>query len=111
MKRLNTMAWLAAILVAALLACPVVQGATPKVVMSTVEDGQDDVDPGLSEIRVQFDQAMDPGSWSVVGGGDLFPKITARPRWEDEKTLVIAVRLEPDHEYRMSLNSDTFRGF
>ena len=39
----------------------------PRVVTSTVEDGQDDVDPALTEIRVEFDQRMDRRSWSVVG--------------------------------------------
>ena len=85
--------------------------ANPKVVFSTVEDGQDDVDPGLAEIRVGFDQAMSPQSWSVVGGGPLFPEIVGKMRWADEKTIVIPVKLQGDHEYWMSINSDTFQGF
>ena len=99
MNRLHVSVWLANVL----LMVSMVNAASPKVVSSTVEDGQDDVDPGLTEIRVEFDQAMDQNSWSVVGGGPMFPKMTGRPRWEDEKTLVICVGLEPEHEYWMSL--------
>lgn len=85
--------------------------APPRVVESTVEDGQDDVDPGLTEIRIAFDRPMDPTSWSVVGGGPNFPQVTEKPRWSDAKTLVLNVKLQADHEYWMSLNSDTFQGF
>ena len=108
MKRFIASAWVAGVLLFSL----GVSAAGPKVVSSTVEDGQDDVDPGLTEIRATFDQAMDQNNtWSVVGGGPMFPKITARPKWADEKTIVISVQLEPEHEYWMSLNSDTFQGF
>jgi hypothetical protein len=107
MSRLNTIAWVAVLLVLATdgLAAP------PRVVSSTVEDGQDDVDPALTEIRVAFDQPMDPRSWSIVGGGPMFPEVVGRPRWVDAKTLAITVKLQPDREYRMALNSETFQGF
>src|SRR5258705_847179 len=99
------------VLVALLLLCGALQAVAPTVVTSTVEDGQDDVDPGVTEIRVQFDQAMNQTSWSIVGGGPTFPEMVGKPRWADEKTIVIGVKLQPDHEYRLSLNSDTFQGF
>jgi Peptidase family S41 len=88
-----------------------VEAAPPRVVTSTVEDGQDDVDPALTEIRVQFDQTMNPNSWSFVGGGPKFPQVVGKPQWADPKTIVIMVKLEPDHEYWMSINNDTFQGF
>jgi hypothetical protein len=46
-----------------------------------------------------------------VGAGPTFPEVTEKPRWVDAKTVVIKVGLRPDHEYWMSLNSDTFLGF
>lgn len=85
--------------------------APPRVLTSTVEDGQDDADPALTEVRVTFDQPMAPASWSIVGGGPLFPKVTTKPRWADASTIVIPVALEPDHDYWLSVNSDTFTGF
>ena len=45
----------------------------------------------------------------VVGGGDSFPEITGRPRWTDPSTLIIPVRLQPNHEYSLSLNNERFR--
>lgn len=107
MIRFRTIAWAAGLSVLA----GVAGAAPPRVVESTVEDGQDDVNPGLTEIRVTFDRPMDPTSWSVVGGGPTFPEVKEKPRWADAKTLVIKVGLQPDHEYWMSLNSDTFLGF
>src|SRR5258706_6243928 len=107
MIRPSTFMWL----VTLLLLSGRLEAAAPKFVTSTVEDGQDDVDPGVTEIRVTFDQAMNQTSWSVVGGGPTFPEMIGKPRWADEKTIVIGVKLQPDHEYRLSLNSDTFHGF
>ena len=107
MNRLNTIAYVLALFLSA---APL-EADNPTVVSMTPDDGQDDVDPALSEIRVQFDQEMSPHSWSIVGGGPMFPEIVDRPRWEDAKTIVIAVKLQPDHEYQMSINSDTFTGF
>jgi len=107
MNRLSPIACMLALLLPA----AVLAAGNPKVVTMTPEDGQDDVDPAMSAIRVQFDQPMSPGSWSIVGGGPMFPEILARPRWENDKTIVITVKLQPDHEYRVSINSDTFKGF
>jgi hypothetical protein len=107
MNRLNTIACALALL----FSCAGVVAAPPVVVTSTVEDGQDDVDPALTEIRVRFDQPMNPDSWSFVGGGPTFPRIEGKPQWADPKTIVIDVKLEPDREYWLSINSDTFQGF
>ena len=107
MNRLMTIACLLALLLPA----AALEAGNPKVAAMTPEDGQDDVDPAMSQIRVQFDQPMSPNAWSIVGGGPRFPAIVGKPRWDDDKTIVIAVKLEPDHEYWLSINSDTFRNF
>ena len=57
------------------------------------------------QLVVVFDRAMDPSGWSFCGGGPQFPPFEGKPRWQDGNTkLVAAVKLEPDHEYRLSLN-------
>jgi hypothetical protein len=94
-----------------LTACGFALANPPKVVKTTPENGQDDVDPATSEIRVEFDQPMNAGGRSIVGGGERFPKLTTRPSWIDEKTMAIPVKLEPKHEYWLSINSDTFKNF
>jgi hypothetical protein len=85
--------------------------AAPKVFITSPDNGEIDVSPDLKEIRVAFDQPMDPRGRSVVGGGDAFPQITGEMKWLDEKTFIIPVALKPDHTYQLSINSDTFKGF
>jgi hypothetical protein len=80
----------------------------PRVVNTTPTNEQQNVDPGLTEIRVRFDKPMDRSGFSVVGGGPLFPKIPGRVKWADDHTLSIPVRLEPSHHYELSINSETF---
>jgi hypothetical protein len=84
--------------------------APPRVVKAAPDNGATDVDPFTREIRVTFDQPMDKGT-SVVGGGPTFPKVTGRARWVDERTCVLDVQLEPDHDYWLSINSTRFTNF
>ena len=83
----------------------------PKVVITSPDNGEVDVDPAVKEIRVEFDQPMNPGGRSVVGGGENFPEIGRDLKWANPKAFVIPVRLKPDHQYHLHLNSDTFKGF
>jgi hypothetical protein len=86
--------------------------APPVVTRAVPDDGDEDVDPVLTEIRVTFDQDMNlTAGWSVVGGGPTFPKITAKPKWLDARTIVISVALEPDKEYWLSINNERFTNF
>ena len=81
----------------------------PKVIKTVPKADANDVAPGTKEIRVTFDQPMDIGAgYSIVGGGPKFPNILGRPRWENDHTLVLRVKLEPEHEYWLSVNSNTF---
>jgi hypothetical protein len=83
----------------------------PKVKTVVPEDGDTQVDPKLKELRVVFDQPMAPDGMSVVGGGPKFPKFTGKARWENDRTFVWTWRLEPEHDYWISLNSDRFTNF
>jgi hypothetical protein len=83
----------------------------PKVATSVPKDGDRKVDPATTEIRVVFDQAMDEGGFSWVGSGEAFPEVTDKPRWLNNKTCVLPVRLKPNHEYKLSINSDQFQNF
>jgi len=88
-----------------------VQAAPPRVVEAVPEHGSKEVDPNLRELRIVFDQPMQAGSLSVVGGGPTFPKFVGTHRWENDRTFVWAWRLEPAHDYWLSINSDRFRNF
>jgi hypothetical protein len=97
----------------ALLLATSVFAAPPRVVQAIPDDGQKDVDAAtVRDIRVTFDQPMDTGGgWSIVGGGDTFPAMLGRPKWASDRQLVIHVKLEPGHDYWLSINSDNFGNF
>lgn len=97
--------------IVALLAASPAAAAPPRVAGTTPREGAQDVDPGLAELRVEFDQPMDPGGFSVVGGGPSFPRLVGRGRWLDDRTLVWSWQLEAGHEYWLSINSDRFTNF
>jgi hypothetical protein len=84
----------------------------PRVVEAKPDDGAMDVDPATRELRVTFDQDMNRGGFSIVGGGPTFPADPAgRPRWVDARTVVMPLKLEPDREYQLSINSERFQNF
>lgn len=74
--------------------------------------GDTRVDPKLKELRIEFDQAMDTNAgFSIVGGGETFPRILARPRWISDRILVTPIELKPNQGYWLSVNSSRFQNF
>lgn len=70
-------------------------------------------DPRTTELRVTFSVPMGAG-WSWTGGGAGYPALRAgeNPRWtEDQRTCILPVRLEPNRQYRLGLNSPSHRNF
>lgn len=85
---------------------------TPKVVATIPADGATDVDPGLAEITVTFDQDMGEGcSWT--GGGPEYPPSPqgASVQWRGKRTCALPVKLESGHHYRVGINSRSYRNF
>jgi RNA polymerase sigma-70 factor (ECF subfamily) len=89
------------------------QPKVPKIVKVEPPLGAKDVSPDLKELRVTFDVPMGKGcSWT--GGGPQFPTILEGKKafWtEDSKTCVLPVELRPNWQYRLGLNSQSFRNF
>jgi RNA polymerase sigma-70 factor (ECF subfamily) len=85
----------------------------PAIVEIEPANGAKDVDPKTKALRVTFNMKMGEGmSWT--GGGQLFPKLPdgEKPRWSaDGKTCTLPVMLEPDHDYRLGLNSPSHINF
>jgi hypothetical protein len=103
---------MAVMLALGLLAPAVHTGAEPPSVVKCVPAPQaTDVDPSLGELRVEFSQPMAPGGYSVVGGGPEFPQFVGKPRWQDERTFTWSWRLEPEHDYWLSINNASFTNF
>ncbi|MFO0792185.1 MAG: S41 family peptidase [Pirellulales bacterium] len=84
--------------------------APPTVAKAVPDNGDIGVDPNLKEIRITFDQPMGEGM-SVVGGGETFPKMLGKPTWSGARTLTMRVKLEPNHEYWLSINNASFQNF
>ena len=62
-------------------------------------------------MRVTFNVPM-AGGFSWTGSGPNFPKTAGHPYWtEDRKTCVLPVELKPNWDYRLGLNSPSFKNF
>lgn len=83
----------------------------PRVVRTSPENGAMSVDPATNELRVTFDQPMVTSGYSFVGGGPTFPEVVGRPQWISNTTIVLPIRLKPDHAYWLSINSDRYQNF
>jgi len=80
-------------------------GAPPTVIQTIPQNGDQDVNPKLREIRIVFDQDMTTGrNFSICGGGENFPNIIGNPKWLNKRTLVMRVKLLADHEYQFGIN-------
>jgi RNA polymerase sigma-70 factor (ECF subfamily) len=90
-----------------------VEAKGPEIVSLDPRNGASDVSPAVTELRVTFNVAMGKG-FSWCGDGPNFPTSPAgkRPYWTDDgKTCVLPVELKPSWEYRLGLNSRSFRNF
>jgi hypothetical protein len=84
---------------------------TPQIVSMTPPNDAKDVDPAITELRVTFNVPM-AGGFSWTGSGPHFPKTTHLPHWTaDGKTCILPVELKPDWDYRLGLNSPSFKNF
>ena len=82
----------------------------PRVVRTVPEDWATDVDPGLTEIVIEFDGDMEEG-FSWCGGGPSYPETTGVPVWRTPRVCVLPVRLDPARIYHLGINSQSFRNF
>ena len=85
----------------------------PRIIEMNPAHNADNVSPATRAIRVTFNMPMGDGmSWT--GGGKTFPKIPEghKPKWSaDHRTCTLPVSLEPDHQYRLGLNSQSHNNF
>ncbi len=85
----------------------------PQIVECKPPMGAQDVSPSLTELRVTFNVPMGRG-FSWTGGGPEYPQVPEGkgPSWtEDRRTCILPVQLEPNHSYRLGLNSRSYRNF
>lgn len=85
----------------------------PKVTATNPPNGSIDVDPSISEISVTFNEEMQDGSWSwAYTTRDKFPEINGDPKYTENYTInTLPVKLEPNKEYEIWINSQKFSNF
>ncbi|MFA7685377.1 MAG: Ig-like domain-containing protein [Candidatus Gracilibacteria bacterium] len=85
----------------------------PKVTKTFPENGAQNVDPQLATIWVQFDEPMADKSWAwAFAEKDKFPQLNGDPSYSEDNTKnTLPVKLEPNHEYDIWINSETLRDF
>jgi RNA polymerase sigma-70 factor (ECF subfamily) len=90
-----------------------VKTAPPVVVSTEPRAGADDVDPGLTEIKVTFSKDMQNGNWAFATmNKEMYPQTTGKPRYlDDKRTCVLPVRLEPGKTYVIALNKPPYNSF
>jgi beta-lactamase regulating signal transducer with metallopeptidase domain len=87
-------------------------GQAPNIVATSPAVGATDVDPGLTEITVTFDQDMGAGfSWTGSGPDHPTTPEGQKAQWRDKRTCVLPVKLEAGHYYRVGINSPSYRNF
>jgi RNA polymerase sigma-70 factor (ECF subfamily) len=87
-------------------------GTPPKIVKTSPQIGETDVDPELTEITVTFDQDMADGmSWT--GGKPEYPPVQPgkEASWRDKRTCVLPVKLSKAKYYRVGINSQSYQNF
>ncbi len=85
----------------------------PKVISTVPANGDQSVDPSLSTLSVTFSEPMMDGNWSwAYTTKETFPETTGQPIYEDNHTKnVLPVRLAPNKEYEIWINSRRFHNF
>ena len=85
----------------------------PKVIGTSPQNHAQNVDPSLKEISVTFDEPMMDNSWSwSYEDRNTFPQMTGQPYYANGGTrCVLPVKLEPNKEYVVWINTVKFRNF
>ncbi len=86
----------------------------PQVVRTVPENGAQSVDAATTELRVTFDQPMATKrgySFVIVGSKSVFPEVVGKPQWISDTTIVLSVKLKPDRQYSLGINSERYQSF
>lgn len=78
--------------------------APPTVIRATPDNADTEVDPALTEIRIEFDQDMSDRGHSVCGSKEQMPEIDGKPHWESPRVFVMPVKLAPERRYDFGIN-------
>jgi hypothetical protein len=96
-----------------LMGCGSKDTISPKVTESNPKNGAIDINPSQTEIWVKFDETMTDKSWSwCYENPDMFPQLTGDPSYtEDGTKCILPVKLEPNKEYVIWINTQNNKNF
>jgi hypothetical protein len=84
----------------------------PHVVRVTPANGATDVDPAITELRIEFDRPMNRAGHSLVGNKAVMPAMPVQGHFsENGKTFIQPIQLAPGKTYTFSLNHIHYSGF
>ena len=94
-------------------ACAEQDNKAPRVTGTYPQNGSQDVDPSLNEISVVFNEEMMDESWSwAYTNKNEFPQIVGQAYYTENNTKnVLPVKLEPNKEYIVWINSTKHKNF
>ncbi len=81
----------------------------PRIIRTTLEFGDCNVDTNLTQIQIEFDQDMKPG-YSIINSPNMLP-IDGKPVWTTPRIFTINVHLKPGRFYQAYMNSDKYHNF
>jgi hypothetical protein len=95
------------------MACAQEDSKPPRVVSTFPQNGSLDVDPSIKEISVTFNEEMIDGNWSwVYEDKSTFPQMVGQAYYTDNNTKnILPVKLEPNKEYVIWINSSDYKNF
>ena len=95
------------------LGCGEKDNQPPRVVRTLPLNESADVDPSMTEISVKFNEEMKDGNWSwVYENKSSFPQVVGQPYYTENNTRnVLPVKLEPDKNYVIWINSANHQNF
>lgn len=83
--------------------------APPRVISAQPDDGDEDVDPKLAVLRVEFDQDMGTGGYSLCGVQEA--DAAGRPQWKNKRVIEMPITLQAGRNYTWSVNCNSARNF
>ena len=94
-------------------ACGKKDTTPPRVVRTFPQNESQNVEPSLTEISVVFNEEMMPQSWSwAYEDKNQFPQITGQAYYAENHTQnILPVKLEPNREYVIWINTSKFKNF
>ena len=109
----NLLMIMAVVSVLLLSSCSPNDNVPPKVIGTNPPNGAQSVDPSLTELSVIFNEPMMDKNWSwAYEDKDTFPQMTGQPYYSEDNTKnSLPVKLEPNKEYVIWINTVNFKNF